>query len=58
VIERPAPGGTTQKTTYKYDGDGDVESVTNPLEQTWKYEYDSYGDRKSETEATPRACSR
>jgi RHS repeat-associated protein len=47
VIERPAPGGTTQKTTYKYDAYGDVESMTNSLEQTWKYEYDSYGDRKS-----------
>ena len=50
VIERPAPGSKTQKTTYKYDADGDVESMTNPLEQTWKYEYDSYGDRKAETD--------
>ena len=24
--------------------------MTNPLEQTWKYEYDSYGDRKTETD--------
>jgi YD repeat-containing protein len=50
VIERPAPGGGTQKTAYKYASDGDVESMTNPLEHTWKYEYDSYGDRKSETD--------
>jgi RHS repeat-associated protein len=50
VIERPAPGGTTQKTTYKYDAYGDVESMTNALEQTWKYEYDSYGDRKAEVD--------
>jgi YD repeat-containing protein len=48
VIERPAPGGSTQKTTYKYDSYGDVESKTNPSEHTWKYEYDSYGDRKAE----------
>ncbi|HXB65962.1 MAG TPA: RHS repeat-associated core domain-containing protein [Solirubrobacteraceae bacterium] len=48
VIERPAPGGLTQKTTYKYNTYGDVESMTNPLEQTWKYEYDSYGDRTAE----------
>ena len=48
MIERPAPGSTTQKTTYKYDANGDVESMTNPLERTWKYEYDSYGDRKAE----------
>ena len=50
VIDRPAPGGKTQKTTYKYASNGDVESMTNPLEQTWKYEYDSYGDRKAETD--------
>jgi RHS repeat-associated protein len=50
VIERPAPGSTTQKTSYKYDSTGDVESLTNPLEHTWKYEYDAYGDRKSETD--------
>jgi YD repeat-containing protein len=50
VIERPAPGSTTQKTIYKYAGDGDVESVTDPLEHTWKYEYDAYGDRTSETD--------
>ena len=50
VIERPAPGSTTQKTTCKYAGNGDVESMTNPLERTSKYEYDSYGDRKAETD--------
>ncbi len=50
VIERPAPGSTTQKTTYKYDSAGDVESMTDPLEHTWKYEYDSYGARKGETD--------
>jgi RHS repeat-associated protein len=50
VIERPAPGGTTQKTAYKYDAYGDVESMTNALERTWKYEYDSYGDRKAEVD--------
>lgn len=50
VIERPAPGGATQKTTYKYDSQGDVESMTDPLERTWKYEYDTDGDRKNETD--------
>jgi YD repeat-containing protein len=50
VIERPSPGGTTQKTTYKFDTYGDLESMTNPLEQTWKYEYESYGDRKAEVD--------
>ncbi len=50
VVERPAPGGKTQITRYKYDSHGDLESVTDPLERTWAYEYDSYGDRKSETD--------
>jgi YD repeat-containing protein len=50
VIERPAPSSSTQKTTYKYDAYGDVESKTNPSEHTWKYEYDGYGDRKSEVD--------
>ena len=48
VIERPAPGSTTQKTTYKYDEHGDLTSITNPLEETTKYEYDSYGDKTAE----------
>ena len=50
TIERPAPGEKTQKTTYKYDSHGDVESVTDALERTWQYEYDTYGDRKAETD--------
>jgi RHS repeat-associated protein len=50
VIERPAPGSSTQKTTYKYDTHGDVESKTDPSEHTWKYEYDGYGDRKGEVD--------
>lgn len=51
AIERPAPGSTMQKTTYKYDSYGDVESMTDPLEHTWEYEYDAYGDRKNETDS-------
>ena len=42
VIERPAPGGKTQITKYKYGSHGEVESMTDPLERTWKYEYDSW----------------
>ncbi len=45
VIERPAPGSKTQNTKYKYDSHGEVESMTNPLERTWKYEYDCTGDK-------------
>lgn len=50
VIERPAPGSTTQKTTLKVASNGDVESMTDPLGHEWKYEHDSYGDLKGETD--------
>jgi RHS repeat-associated protein len=49
VIERPAPGGKTQVTKYKYGSHGEVESMTDPLERTWKYEYDAAGDKIAET---------
>jgi RHS repeat-associated protein len=49
--ERPAPGGVTQTTTYKYTEHGEPESMTNPMGHTWKYEYaDPAGDRTSETD--------
>ncbi len=48
IIERPAPGGKTQITKYKYGSHGEVESTVDPLEHLWKYEYDSYGDRTAE----------
>jgi RHS repeat-associated protein len=50
VIERPAPGSKTQKTTYKYDTHGDLIETTNPLGNKAKYEYDAAGDRESETD--------
>jgi RHS repeat-associated protein len=50
VIERPAPGSKTQKTTYKYDSYGDLTSETDPLERTRTFEYDSYGDRIAEVD--------
>lgn len=50
VIERAAPGGETQKTKYKYAAHGELESVTNPVGNTWTYEYDSYGDKTGETD--------
>ncbi len=48
VIERPAPAGKTQITKYKYAANGNLESVTDPLERTSKYEYNTQGDRTSE----------
>jgi RHS repeat-associated protein len=51
TVERPAPGGLTQITRYKYNSLGELESVTDPLERTTKYEYDSHGDRTAEIDA-------
>ena len=51
VVERPAPAGKTQATKYKYASNGDLESVTDPLEHTTKYEYNSHGDRTVEVDA-------
>ena len=48
VIERPAPGVTTQTTKYKYASNGDLESVEDPLKRVTKYEYDSHGDQTAE----------
>ncbi len=50
TVSRPAPGSTTQITTYKYDSQGNVESMEDALKRVWKYEYDSYGDRTAETD--------
>jgi RHS repeat-associated protein len=44
-------GSETQKTTYKYDGEGDVTEETDPLSHTKKFAYDPAGDRESETDA-------
>ncbi len=50
-ISRPGPNNTIQTTRYTYDGSGDLETVTDPLERTWSYEYDSQGDRTGETDS-------
>jgi RHS repeat-associated protein len=51
AIERPAPGETTQKATFKYAANGGLESTTDPLGHETKFEYDTYGDPKAETNA-------
>ncbi len=49
-ISRPAPSEKVQSTKLKYASNGQLESITDPLERTTKYGYDSYGDRTSETD--------
>lgn len=46
-----AIGTETQKSTYKYDEQGDLTEETNPLEGTTKYTYTEAGLRESETNA-------
>jgi RHS repeat-associated protein len=47
TIKRPAPGGTTQETKFKYGENGDLEEETDPLGRTTKYEYNAFGNRKA-----------
>jgi RHS repeat-associated protein len=49
TIERPAPTEKTQKWTFKWAKNGDLEEETDPLGRVTKFEYDSYGNRKAET---------
>jgi RHS repeat-associated protein len=50
TISRPAPGKSTQTTSYAYDANGNVKSMVDPLKHTWSYEYDNQGDRTSMTD--------
>jgi RHS repeat-associated protein len=50
VIERPAPSGETQSTSYSYDVHGNLERIEDALKRIWKYEYDGAGDLTAETD--------
>lgn len=50
TVSRPAPESKTQIVSYEYGPHGEVDSMTNPLGNTWAYGYDKYGDRTSETD--------
>jgi RHS repeat-associated protein len=47
VVERPV-GSETQKTEYKYDSEGDLTEVIDPLGHTTKFTYDAAGDKEME----------
>jgi RHS repeat-associated protein len=47
TISRPAPEAKTQTFSFAHASNGDLKSMTDPLERTWSYEYDSHGDRKA-----------
>lgn len=44
-ISSPAPGEVAQTTSFEYDGQGQLERVTDPLERRWSYSYNPHGDR-------------
>ncbi|HEY0726127.1 MAG TPA: DUF6531 domain-containing protein, partial [Pyrinomonadaceae bacterium] len=44
TISRPAPEEATQTYSLNYDEFGELENLTDPLERTWAYSYDSQGD--------------
>jgi RHS repeat-associated protein len=50
-ISRPAPKETTQVYEYKWTSKGELESYTDPLKRTWKYEHDTYGDKSAEIDS-------
>ena len=50
TVSRPAPGNSTQTTTYTYDANGNVKRMVDALKHTWNYEYNNQGDRTSETD--------
>jgi RHS repeat-associated protein len=47
AIERPAPLKLTQKSTFKYATNGDLQSTIDPLGRESKFEYDTYGNVKA-----------
>lgn len=49
-VSRPGPEETTQTTSFEHEENGQLESVTDPLERTWTYDYDVYGNSTSETD--------
>jgi RHS repeat-associated protein len=47
-VSRPAPGKSTQTTSYGYDAHGNPTKMVDPLNHAWSYEYDNQGNRTSE----------
>jgi YD repeat-containing protein len=51
VIERPAPGATTQKWSFAHAANGDLESETDPLGHETRSAYDKDGNLETLTDA-------
>ncbi len=49
-VSRPAPHETTQVYEYRWTSKGELESYTDPLTRTWRYEHDTYGDKTAESD--------
>jgi RHS repeat-associated protein len=50
TVSRPAPGESTQTTSFAYNGLGQLESITDPLERTWSFDYDADGNLEGEAD--------
>jgi len=50
TIKRPAPGEATQKLTFEYAENGDLESALDPLEHETTFEYNGYGNLEAQTD--------
>jgi len=49
TIKRPAPGGKTQETKFKWAENGALEEETDPLGRKTTFDYDEYGNLEAET---------
>jgi YD repeat-containing protein len=47
-VFRLAPHEASQVSEYKWTSAGQLESYTDPLGRTWRYEHDAYGDKTGE----------
>ncbi|HEU5254111.1 MAG TPA: RHS repeat-associated core domain-containing protein [Solirubrobacterales bacterium] len=57
TVSRPAPGEATQTTSFDYNGLGQLEAMTDPLERTWSFDYDADGNLEAETDPEGNARS-
>ncbi len=57
TVAHPAPKEATQTVSYDYGPNGELESMTDPLERTWSMEYNSQGDLTAVTDPEGDTCT-
>jgi YD repeat-containing protein len=58
TVLAPAINGVRAETTYAYDADGSVASVTDANGQTVRFTYDAFGNRALEQDAAGNTLTR